>query len=798
MSARRFALTVGCFAVCFARATPAQETEAPEQELRYASVVSERVGDEVHYDFRDVVLIEPDRELRADRVFLRLAREPYQEVAAGSRILGDLSDEILGRPGEPVQDAVVLELRLQGNVELIQPDGTLRCSWAAHQPPLGLATFYDVELTMRGDLGPQGWPWRLRAHTLQEFSDGSLRARRVQLTACDLDDPAYALAMLQLEGTPDAEGNYVWSPSAPWIEIQDRRILPMPAFDFRTGEEDGSFGLRSVRISNGRQLGTAVELGFAASTPWKEGSVDWRLYPSISSRRGFPLRTTLRMQRDGYLGDWDFFVLDDEARDVNVLRNRVGRSNDLRWRVRMDNRFELSDTWRLDADLALTSDAIVDPEFFQEEWRERDDARTELYLRRHTPDDLFSVRTSWRLDDPGFTPLGAYGSLGSEQPQQLDFLPRLRFDSFARTIGGWNTGELGGLDRRSPVQFSWGLDVGRFDLRALEVDAPNGLPDYTPRPDQTRDRALAFAELDTQLLLGPVVLRPGLRAEAGAVHNASGDGGDTRASMEAFVEASLAMERHYEGGWTHRVRPSVRLRHLESIDDPNLDDWIPFDRFDQRRDGQAIELALRQIWYGPRPHAPWLDVELLVPYYPTVEEPLGSDLFPSLRPGQPTEPWGPAEFRGIWNPGVRSGLLRGIRATSNLRYRFDNSELEEWYGSLSLAPQDNWRISLNRRLLDQAEDPDAAFRSLSFTADWRINETFELLAGRTFSARGNSTTSTRYGLIYYGHGFAFEFYTSRNDFTGESRYGVNVVPCFLVERFRAEPTAPDRARRLEY
>lgn len=773
------------------------DTVQEKSELTYASVVSERVGDEIHYDFREVVLVEPTRRMRADRVLIRLAREPYQQTLAGSRILGDLSSEILGRPGEPVEDALVLELRLQGNVVLEDIDGVLRCSWVAHQPPLGLATFREVELTMRGDLGPRGWPWRLRAETLQEFSDGSLRAKRAQLTACDLDDPAYALAMKQLDGKPDAEGDYVWSPSAPWLEIGDRRILPMPAFDFRTGEEDGGFGLRSIRISSGRQLGTAIELGFAASTDWNEGKLDWRLFPSFSTRRGFPLRTTLKHQREGFLGSWDIFVLEDGADDVHVLRNRVAREDSLRWRLRLDHRWALSDNWRLDADFAFTSDPLVDPEFFRQEWVDQDDARNELYLRHQDEDSHFSVRASVRLDDSGFTPLGAYGPQGSLQPQQLDYLPRITYNSFQRTLGRLDTGAFGGRDESSPINLSWGFDVARFDLRALDIEAPPGRPAFVPVDDETRDRARVWAEIDSQLLWGPVVLRPGLRTEAGAVHNASGSGGDTQSSIEAFVEASIGLERHYRGGWTHRVRPMIRVRDLHMFDRPSSD-WYPFEVFDRRRPGQAIELSLRQLWYGPQRNNPWLDVEVLVPYYPDTDEPLESEVFPSLRPGQDAQPWGPAELRSVWNPGVRRGLLRGIRASSNLRYRFDSDHLEEWYASLSLAPQANWRISLNRRLLSQEEDPDAAFKSLSFTADWRINETFELRGGRTFSARGNSTTSTRYGLVYYGHGFAFEFYAARNDQTGESRYGVNLIPCFLVERFLAEPNAPERANRLEY
>ena len=85
-----------------AERVPAEPPTAVKQELRYANVVSERVGDEIHYDFRDVELIQTDLRMRADRVFLRLAREPYQEVISGSRLLGDISSELIGQPGQPV------------------------------------------------------------------------------------------------------------------------------------------------------------------------------------------------------------------------------------------------------------------------------------------------------------------------------------------------------------------------------------------------------------------------------------------------------------------------------------------------------------------------------------------------------------------------------------------------------------------------------------------------------------------------------------------------------------------------
>ena len=156
--------------------------------------------------------------------------------------------------------------------------------------------------------------------------------------------------------------------------------------------------------------------------------------------------------------------LEDGAGDVHALRNRVERDNSLRWRLRLDNRWALSDNWRLDADFALSSDAIVDPEFFREEWVKEDDALNELYLRHQDEDSHFSVRTTLRLDDVGYTPLGAYGGFGSDEPQQLDLLPRIEYNSFQRTIGNIDTGSLGGRDGSSPINLSWGVRCRALSL----------------------------------------------------------------------------------------------------------------------------------------------------------------------------------------------------------------------------------------------------------------------------------------------------------------------------------------------
>lgn len=756
-------------------------------EVQYGSVISEVEGTQIIYHFEQIEVLASGKTVTADKAVIRLDRERYQEAVEGSLLLGDLATDLLGLPGEPVQNALILEVRLEGNVFIDTGFSLIDCDWLSHSPPRGVATLYQAQITVPAERSPNLWPWRMQAKYLQEFPDGTLRAKLARLTACHLKDPVYSMAIKELLGTPDGRGEYNWKPTTPWLEIGSRRILPMPAFQFNSGEDPGAgFGLRSLRISSGRQLGTAVEIGFAAQTKLESGTLDYRLLPMISTRRGFPMRTTGSFQGEWWKSDWDLFALSDNADDIHRLQRFIRRDNDFRWRVRWDNRFQLADDWELDMDLALTSDPLVDPEFFRSEWVNNDDALSEIYLRKNQKHSHFSLRTTYRFDDTGFTPLGGYGKHGDPVAQQLDLLPRARYDSYSTTLASLPTGPFGGNDGQSALNFAWGFDAGRFQLRSLGISAPAKFVDYTPVEDEIRDRARLWTELALPMSIAGVSIRPGVRADVGAVRDASGgSGSDEQGAVESFIETSMVFEGNFSDGWLHRMRPMIRLRNLQVFDRPNAA-WYAFEPYDTRRSGQAAEVSLRQLWYGRDHSRPWLDLDLLAAYYPKDSDPLYDELFPSPRQGQSVGQWGPGEMRLVWDPGVERGLLRGVRTTSHLRYRFDTDHLEEHFSQISISPNPNWRLALIQRHWDPQELPEFAFRNTSVQARWRINPTFEFMLGRTFQTSGNSTTSSRVGMTYYGHGFAFEFYSARNDVTGEQRYGVNLLPCFLTQPFYQE------------
>jgi hypothetical protein len=782
---------VSMFAGIALAASMLQMEAAPDQDpvppasLTYESIVSELEDDQIIYHLKKIHLLAGEYEVRADEVMVRFDRQRYTEVQQSSALLGNFATALIGLPGQPATDVLILELRMKGNVYIDTGLNIVECDWLGQLPQESMATLHMVDITVPAERSPSGWPWRMQADFLQEFPNGHLLARNTLLTACHLEDPLYGLAMKQLYGTPDGTGEYYWSPSAPWLEINHRRILPMPAFDFYTGDEDGGFGLRSLRISSGRQLGTAVEVGFAASSKIADGRLDWRLLPSFSTRRGFPLRTTLDFKSKDFQANWDLFALNDQADDIHTLKNFVARENTLRWRARLNNRWLLDDGWRLDFDLAATSDALVDPEFYREEWVGEDDAMTELYLRKVTDDSHFSVRTLYRLDQTGFTPLEGY-TRGGPAPQQLDLLPRIQYERYSNSLTDFASGALGGADRRSQLNLSYGFDIGRFQLRDVGVDAPSNRTQFTANGTTIRDRANAWAEFAAPMYTGGVSFRPGLRLELGAIDDPSAGGTtDQLSSAEIFLDTSMVFEQTSEDHWTHRVRPMIRLRDLRVFQQADAS-YYPFEEFSWRRPGKAAEFSLRQFWYGENLNQPWLDLNLMVPYYFDQDQPLTEGIFPSPRAGQASENWGPGELRLVWDPGIEKGFLRGVRSTTKLRYRWDTGQIEERFTRLSVNPSANLQMSIDQRQLDQPESPLLAFQNTSVNMNWRVNETFGISLGRTFRTSKNSSTSSRYGFTYHGQGFGLEFYTSRNDVTGESRYGVNILPCFLSDPYHGK------------
>ncbi|RMH05007.1 MAG: hypothetical protein D6702_01490 [Planctomycetota bacterium] len=805
------ALLLGCAGPPQEPQEPAPEPVRVELRAEWERLESTEEGDRVIYRFHRLAAASADEQepfrLRADRLDLSFDRlswrallgdpeaaaeraaHPLPEPPPVSGLLARLwSDRLLDRLGLPAGvRSALLEARLSGSVRIEAGGLELACAELVHEPPRGTTALTDADLFLPVGQGPNGWPLRVIAAALTEAEDGSLEAREAALTTCDEQIPHYALQVSVLRGRP-AGGSYAWDPEGGWLALGGRRLLPLPTPAFGGGAGDSLLSLHGVRLGSNSRDGQSVELDLRGGAPvGGEGRADWRLLPGWRSRRGLPLAAELALRTPEWTADWELFGLRDQGEDRHRLARTVRRPDDTRYRARLWNRFPLGDSWRLDLDLALTSDPLVDPEFFEARWREQDDALSEAYLHHAGAGSLFEARAEGRLDRVGFTPLQGFGPPGGNPPRILESLPVVRWQAFPRTVATLPAGPLGGADGRAALHLAWGAEVGRFRLRDRDLLAAAGRPAFRSRPALERDRLRAWLETSLSLHLGGVFLRPGARFQGLAYDQGPAVGGAAdRTLAEGFVEAGLVLLRDWEHGWQHRVLPQARLRKLSTGGDPA--GRLPgFDTWDGLRAGEALELGLRQQWIAPSGGL-WADVEFLLPYYPDPREPLLDPVFPVRRPGEPARSWGPAELRATWTPGVQGEALAGVRVETRIRQDLHRAKWVEQFARLSVRPHERVEYGLAFRRVE------GLVSQLEGTIDWRLSSEWGLRLRQPWNFRPGATKRSEAALLRYGHDFVFEFGAEYDQAGGSRGVFFRLMPRFLADRPAATKAGATRAR----
>lgn len=794
--------------------------EAPAA-LRAARLQPETAGDEVVYHCEGLELRVPGWVVRAASGSFRLDRRLYEEAAARAiagqepqaaapapppgepqqqrpRLLaGEWTGRLLEALGVAPERGLLRSFLLEGAVEVSGPDATLLCERLHYDGATGTSAAEAADLRLGRLRTANDWPLRLRAATLREDADSSLHATQARLTTCDRASPHYELALDTLDAAPigpPERQQWLWSPERGRLLVSGRELLPVPAPDFRNGES--ILGLREARAISNDIYGRALSADFEWQLPLAaDAPLRWSFQPMASSRRGFPLRAVADLATDGYAGRWDLFYLRDGASDVHRMGRFVARDGDDRHRLRLDNRFALGGAWQLDADLALTSDPLVDPEFFNEPWRREDDAQTELYIRRSGESSFLDARTLYRLDDSGYTPLQGFPPPGGAAPATLDTLPRVRYDRYSGTLAEVPVPFLGGADGAAALNLSFGAEAARLRLRDRELTAAAGQPAYLARPDLERDRARAWAELALPLSAGGPFLRPGL-AFAGTAYDAglAAPQSESRGLAEAFVETGLLLQKDWEHGWRHLVLPQARLRASAATGAGPAE--VPrLDATDRARAGDVLELSLRQLYYAPGTSQPWLDLDVLVPWYPDPQQPLRDGIFPAPRRGAPPNPWGPMEVRAVWSPGAYGEPLgpaqgseraRGLQVETRWRQDLAAQELDELFMELSNSPHDRLRYGAD---LFKVND---RFSVGHLFGEWRFAEEWALQARVPYEFTGAAGTRFELALRHYAHDWMLELGVTRDQATGESGFSFHLAPRFLVDR----PAAESRPRML--
>lgn len=805
-------LSALCLALACAQ-EPAPSVPQEGTQVQTRSIESAVEGDAMVYRITELHLTSPGLEVRADRVTIWFDGAGYrsllgieqhvdgvvesaptlptvdaagqEESAASSVFRGLWSRRVLTALGLPEDDNLIREIRLDGHVEIFGQEMELRCERLQDWPAEGRSLATEVVLDLPPGMGgPNGWPLRVTATTVGENPDGSLIATDAAISTCLDRPPHYNVFFDELVAEPKEDGDFVWHPSGGWLELGGLPFLPVPTPDFSAGSN--FLGFRGIVFRSSRRLGNAITPRFGGRRTWDQGSssLDWVFEPTFSTDRGWPLELRFTGHTRNYEGELNLFHLNDDGPDRHALRRSLARPDDSRGRLRWYNRWFLDNQWWLDANLALTSDALVDPEFFQREWIDNDDAESEIYLRRRGIDTYFDAAAVYRLDDVGFTPIEGFGKAPSAPPQSLDVLPALRFNDFSSTVASIPTGSLGHRDGSSPLNFAWGAEVGQFRLRDRELLASRGGA-FGSLPSISRTRGRFWSEAAVPFDVGGFFLRPGVRLTGSLWEDDTALAEqDEQLHTETFLEAGVVMEKRFVDGWRHRVLPQIGFRSRTANRDasgPLLD----FDGNDLLSDGEVMEFSLRQFFYAPDSTSPWLDVNLLLPWYTDAAELLDSPIAPFPR-GPQRAGAGPAELRITWTPGSYTESLDGVRWDARIRHDFNRAETEEIFTRILVRPDSSLYYGadyyeVNRTVNDVAIG--SLFGGVRFSEEWAVgfrqSENFD----------GQAGLRSAWAAQHYGHDFLFEFGYQRSQATGESGIYFNVSPRFFSDNYGSRDLA---------
>ena len=727
----------------------AAQTPPQNPEWEVDSFTSEILGDQVIYRAEGLRYSSEDRSLSADIGVFTFDKTRYKQITQHGISQG-LEEKFLGGLASPADDLFLQLIELTGHVVFIQDQLQLQCQSFTRWPQKSESLALQAKLTFPSGGRLNGWPWSLACEELKEFADGSLVASRCEMTTCSEQDAHYSLSLNELKGKRSAPGDYLWDPSSAWLKVLGVPLLPLPAPVF--GGDDSGFGLDLLHLLSGRQWGTGARIGFSSSEPMGPGELHWWLRPAWSSERGFPVIWDIKYEQPGFSSGLELFYLDDQGEDIHPFRNQVGRNNTIRSRIRWDNRWELNHGWWLDADLSLTSDPLVDPEFFRQEWIENENAESELYLHRHNGNLFVEVAASARLDSVGYTPLEGFDSEGLA-PTPLELLPSLHLQQFPTELFA---------AKESSWNWSWDLQLARMQLRPHDlVPAPGSTP-FQVADVITRDRAQWKTHLSFPWSLGPLRLQAGFQTEGGFWKDPKISSAPTqgRSFGEADLSMGMILLQEYEGGWSHQVHPHLRLFDRHQFRESH-DIFLNFDELDQLQAGRAVELGLRQLWFEPGNSSPWLDVNLLAPRFI-----------------DPDNTWGPLELRATWSPLERSALLGKMSASARVRHAFDEGDSDQLFASLSMAPLDSWRLTAGLREVGDE------FQAIVLRATASITDSWQFQLGRTFVGHGNAAKSTLYGLTYQGHDFFFTLQAIENEATGDKKIQFDLMPLFLAKNWQ--------------
>ena len=744
---------------------PAIDIERGDVSLSADTISSEAIDGGVRYTLDNFTLTSDLSLLSAQQATVEVLNtngKNIPNVSWGAALLKGLGFD---------SDSNSLKLvEISGNLILKEPRFEITADKLSLRPLESISEFLNVRATFSGDtIGPNGWPILIVADRLLELPGGVLEFYQCAFSTCLTDPQHYSTSFELLRATKLDSGQMSWHPEGAWFNLYGYPIIPLPSPDFVDGED--IFGLKGFGLGTSRIAGTTITPKFGGRTAFDElRSIEWSVSPGYSDLRGLPLSFDTTYVEDGFFSSLRGFYLDDNlAKDFHPLGRTITRDNSQRYLIDWHNRWQLSKQWDLYADLALTSDHLVYPEFFRREWLTHDDAESTIELFNRADDYYFSATITLPGLGSGYTPLEGFGSPPGPQGQYLSYRPYSEFLSYATAGKEW----------RPPwLNTSWGMGAGYMTLRDYSIDSATAT-DYLASLDASRARVSSWVNASANFNLDGFNLAPSLTMRASSWRDNDPVAlSDRQLYLESSVSSSAIFIQRYDDGWTHKAVPSVSLRTQHALVAP---DNIPdnFDSNDALQEGRLAELSLRQFFYAPNSDSPWLDMQFLQPYYLPASTSLGSSLMPfsTTNSGRGL---GPTEMRIRWAPSAYGNAFKGMSALMNIRYDFELDRADEVVAQISMRPRSNYFYGFN--YLETNGTPQD-FALGSAYAGMRVSEEWSASIRKSRNFSGDAGFYSKWEVTHYGHDFNFELGYTLVESTGVDGIYFSVSPRFANDKF---------------
>jgi hypothetical protein len=567
------------------------------------------------------------------------------EVQRGARLArGDSLVAVLRRgagaeaPSAPppggvlLPDARLLELFLDGNVELLEGDERIHGASGWHlDNATGVSTVVDGQLhaPRAGGLPPLA----ARFDTLRRLQDGSLHIDGFRYTNCSYGHPHWHVETPWATLTPTPEGR-VLETGGNVIRWGDVPFFWLPGFTTNL-DGDGGLLLRRVAVGSSSRFGTELLLDWGADASDQATAftglfgepvpvrASWTITTAWYGDRGLFLEPKLKYETASSKGEAFFSSINDSA-DEDHLDQPI--SDHSRGRVDLTHRTRLDARRTLDIEVSRQSDANYLQEYHEREFREDKPQETYVSYRDVLDNHALTILGSSRLND--------FDGQVEYQPALTD---RLVGEPF---LGGFATNRAFVSNARRLEGDGSVLDDDH-DLRigdTLRVDWPFDLPGG----DRLRVQVGADATWFDRTVDEGSEARSA--ASAGVEWSRAFHGTDEDARDEDWNIDGLRRLAELRVGYFDRFHVSKRPDELIPIDDiETLDVVRAFtfgwrDRWQTRQAGQVRTL---------------LDLDFLLPVYPQEDRDNGGDTL------------GPLFTDARWRPGANLVALRD----AELRWR---------------------------------------------------------------------------------------------------------------------------------